>query len=288
MDPSYALCRVYDTFKEASPRFDVSWYSHSDKPTPATSHPRSFEGGRDRRREIGNSVFVDYDGVILANLDVLNLTMSWGGLLAQQTIGKLTYALIGGEGGWIDYLQWRRPECYGYVIVPRDGKLAESIVYDLLTIYYGQDNTGKIATNAESFADYVRGIQVDGVDLALSQEGGTQALLACVRCLKEGGTCVIQYTQPELLYLMALSFGQVTLFRPLADSRKLYCVGRGYHKSDIVDRLRSGQLPQLSEGFVQWLNSLPDPSYPINLARAKAIWAIPDSRGPPTGLTMTY
>jgi hypothetical protein len=283
MDPTYQLCRVYDSFTERAPSLDIPWYTHQLDSVIATETPKPLVGGVDRSSVIGRSVFLDYSGVILANIDVLNVTTYWGGMLAQQTLGPLTYCSIGGApGGWIDYIQWRRPEAYGYVIVPKEEELSPSLIFDRFTVHYGQDNTGRIDTNSESFASYVRGIEIPGVDLALCQVTGKAALTSSLLCLKKGGNCVISYTDPQLLYFMALSFAKVTLFRPLADSTKAYCVGIGY-----LDN-RPEYPTALSASFVSWFNSLQLPDYPINTYRAKAVWNIPDTSPPLTGIVMSY
>lgn len=299
MDPTFQLCHLYDSFQDSRrSQASISWYEEGHK---REGHKREATQGVNLEKWIGTGPFLDYSSVVLANLD-LSGTIGHGSYLARQVLGPLIYCNIGGTpGGWVDYIQWRAPEAYGFLIASREEDFSPKLDFDRFTIYYGEDNTGEITTNAISFANYVRGNSVLGVDVVVSQVPGRESLISTLLCLKKRGNCIITYSDPELLYVMSLAFDKVTLFRPLADSTHSYMIGKGLKDNwngtktypEIVRILQAESQLTPTPSFLSWLNSLSIPSLDrslddLLLYRAKAIWNIPDTTPPLTGMTFTY
>jgi len=255
------------------PTWDIIGVSSSERLTAEQPYPWDVTM---------DSPFVDYSGLVLANIDITNV-IGHASYLAKQMLGQISYCAIGVTGGqrrdqsetkasgwerrdqsetkasgWVDYIQWRRPEAYGFLISSRDFDYDDRLDFDRFTIYYGEDNTGNVSM---SFADYVRSIQPDGVDIALSQTPGSVALQVCLRCLKRGGNCVISYSQEDMP-LFSSSFAKSMLFRPLSEPNSLYMVGIGYQLGQ--SNMQQGSIPNVR------LNAL-------HLHKARSAWNIPDT-----------
>lgn len=254
------------------PTWDIIGASSSEQLTANQPYPWDV---------IIDSPFVDYSGLVLANIDITNV-IGHASYLAKQLMGQISYCSIGitpgGErrdqnettraSGWVDYIQWRRPEAYGFLISPREVDYDDRLDFDRFTIYYGEDNTGNVSM---SFADYVRSVQPDGVDIAMSQTSGPVALQVCLRCLKQGGNCVMSYSHKEMP-LFSSSFAKSMLFRPLSEPNSLYMVGIGYQLGQ--SEMQQGTVPNVR------LSAL-------DRYKARSAWNIPDTIHR-TNLTMSY
>jgi len=192
---------------------------------------------------IGNSIFIDRAGVKLANVDaVLNLTGHTGGFMAQQSLNEFTFVdLAGAPGAWTQYIQFRFPLSIGYGI-----SLKEAIPWrtdilnmDSFAINYGEDDTGNLYTNAESFAKYVKTSVNTGVDLVMADGGFSvkgeeerqefltsrlilSEMLTALESLRIGGSfiCKVYDTvtkiMADLIFLMSLCFENIWLFKPIS------------------------------------------------------------------------
>lgn len=217
---------------------------------------------------LGNSIFMDRAGVKLANIDaIFNLTQHSGGYLAMQSGGPFTFCdIAGAPGAWSEYVLWRKTESAGYGISLRDGIQWNKEKLDMkrLGITYGNDNTGDLYTdNAPWFVDWVKRSNVDGVDLCMA-DGGFNVdekeekqefltshlilaeILVGIGATKPGGSFVVKVydtvtsISADLLYLLALSFDLICLFKPISSrpansERYVVCLGR---RDNVVDPLR--------------------------------------------------
>lgn len=249
MDPTYNLARIHYSFANNNDyKLYIPWFSYTESET--VSKPNKL---RDIETEIQHRFeYQNHDFLLMANLDILNYTMSNGGYLAQQTGDIITYVFLKPRPGQIEYLQWRRPACYGYVLINNGDEL-------------NQDNITKHYGNNEQFTTYVRSIEIDGVDIALSNDNTVNALVTCCDCLKHGGTCIINYNNPQILFNMSRMFERILLFRPMCDVNKLFCVGMGYNQTKYKDHT-------MTNSFINWFNNLHNPQVKIDTYLAKAIW----------------
>ena len=280
MDPTAQLCRVRNTFNTTVPEIELPPYFslNTDRPSllldittasitdvpnlepiyiDKTLYTRLQnikngygvpEFGRARIitnpfEGIGKSIFMDRAGVKLANIDaVLNLTGQNGGLMSKQVMGEFRFCdLAGAPGAWTQYIQWRRPESYGYGISLR-GDIewnSELLDMDRFNITYGQDETGNLYTNANWFGDYVRSVESEGVDLVMADGGFSvdgqedrqeyltshlilSETLTALQCLKIGGSYVFKVYDTvtkftgDLLYVLACCFDQIWIFKPIS------------------------------------------------------------------------
>ncbi len=251
---------------------DPEIYSHLASINDMYGHP-NFPRARlqaNPYEKIGNSIFMDRAGVKMANLDaVFALTGHVGGYLAMQTVGRFTFCdLAGAPGAWSEYVQWRRPEAYGYGISLRDGIQwnPDKLDLDRMTISYGEDNTGDLySSNAEWFASYVKSIEVNGVDLVIGdggfnvdQQEEAQEFLTfrlilseCyvgIKTVRSGGNFVVKVydtvtsISADLLYLLAVAFDRIILFKPISSrpansERYVVCLGRRGNVTEVANIL---------------------------------------------------
>jgi hypothetical protein len=256
MDPTYKLARIQYSFTDTKQPLFIPWFSYTES-QPNITQPKQIEDEIQHLFDYANKDFL-----VMANIDIVNYTLSIGGYLAQQTNGLLTYAFIKPTIGQIEYLQWRRPACYGYVSLVN----GDDVDTDMGTnVYIDTSNVTKHYGDYEEFSNYVRTIEIDGVDLALSNDSSVSALIACCDCLKRGGTCIIAYSNPQMLFNMSLMFERILLFRPMCDVEKLYCIGMGYNENKYKNS-------RMTESFVKWFNNLHNPHERIDTYLAKAIW----------------
>jgi hypothetical protein len=149
------------------------------------------------------NVFLDVNGVVLANMDaIFKFTGHYGGLLKQrmektfekmgtgqpqpyvEPVGlfKEDEAFIfcdvgGGPGGFTDYIQFRVREnrIYGMTLKsPETDWKVRRLSTRYLNITYGQDGTGNLFTNGESYVDYVRSRQTTGAHLVAAHSDPLQ------------------------------------------------------------------------------------------------------------------
>lgn len=248
LEPIYVDLKMYQELQQIKDLYDNPNFAK------ARLEANPFE-------RIGKSIFMDRAGVKLANIDaIFDISGHIGGYIAKQTAGSFTFCdLAGGPGAWTQYLQYRRPEAYGYGITLRNTDQAlpwntANLDMDRFNITYGKDNTGDLYTNANWFAEYVKKTEPEGVDLVVADGGfGVEGSESCqeiltsrlilsealtgVKCLKVGGNfvCKVYDTVSEIsahvLFIMALCFENIWLFKPISSrpancEKYLICKGR--------------------------------------------------------------
>lgn len=244
---SLELIQLLNTSKDqfAHPRFEIS-----------RREANPFEN-------LGNSVFINRAAVKLANVDaIFNFTGLTGGFPTglvkvglDNTNGftyensDFTYAdLAGAPGGFIEYIQYRRPNSKGYAISlssENGGLKYKSSKLNLspqrLEIFMGDNGTGDLYTESVNFANYViKKHDPRGLDL-VTADGGfdigdtdydkeeqllarlvLSEILAAFKLLKTGGHMMIKLlgSNSEFMYqlimLVALSFDDIYIFKPIS------------------------------------------------------------------------
>src|SRR3990167_11304060 len=86
----------------------------------------SWEGAPlDKEMDVTNP-FLDYQGIVMANLDALyNLSSREGGALVYQTDGPYSYLFDGLSPGGAQYFLWRRPKGYAIWRVSAETNLSK-------------------------------------------------------------------------------------------------------------------------------------------------------------------
>lgn len=248
-DPRYCSVDRYLEVQQLKDRFDDT----NPRYLEARNMTNPFE-------EIRCSIFMNRAAIKLANIDAMyNLTLHYGGLLKMVVDGIFTFCdIAGGPGGFTQYLQFRRPDAMGYGITLKNELDWNPSKLDVtrMNFIYGDDGTGNLYTNWESFVRQVTTTEVLGVDLVTAdggfdldincdtpattvsiqpsskeryrrQEFLSSRLLLCqlliaLRTLKVGGTFVckvfdtVTSLSAQLLYLAARSFETISIFKPIS------------------------------------------------------------------------
>ena len=264
MDPTIDLCRipsrkviqlpivkhrqpVQDFVPEITTSNDIQEYVVDDDP------------------KIGFSIFAHRAAVILANIDALfNFTGHTGGFLRYATFGQFTFCDLGsGPGGFTEYIQFRRPDSFGYGITSKNHQDWDDfhIESSRFRKIYGQDNSGDLRTQWYDFSRTVRETEVEGVDIVVSNGNDMiPEILITLYTLTVGGTFVMKILNFEskltrqLLFLLSQVFESITIIKPMSAS-KYYFIGVGFKKSvDFIDLLMNAN----NENVVSILHSYPD------------------------------
>lgn len=222
---------------------------------------------------IGNSIFMSRAAVKLANIDaIFHLTTNWGGnLLPLRTDHPMYFCdLAGGPGAFSQYLLWRviNSVSYGITLKTENTSLVwnERLLSDIrFHAETGQDGTGNLYNpdNWDAFYETVNkatggahivvadgGFETKGVECA-RREFLTSRLITAecflgVKLLRSGGHLVCKlydtvtlYMQ-EMLYLMALAFEEISIFKPISSrpinaERYLVCKGKRDGTGKLID-----------------------------------------------------
>jgi cap1 methyltransferase len=240
----------------------------------------------------------DRAGLKLANIDaIFRITGANGGYWAKQTLGNFLFCdLAGAPGAWTQYIQYRRPEAIGFGIsLNRPGAIQWSPNRIDLARFNITDGSGDLYTEVEPFSTRVLRTIPSGVDLVVADGGfdveGSEEkqeiltsrlilaeVLTALKTLKVGGDFVCKLYETvtpillELLYIIAISFHSITLFKPMssrpANSEK-YLIAQGrldnllepisilesayrLYKDDnlIINLIRDSEIPP---EFTEWL-----------------------------------
>lgn len=236
---------------------------------------------------IGKSTFFDRAAVKLANIDsIFNLTSfeyidddtgerrelsaSFGGQLAPQLMDEFHYCdIAGAPGGWTEYIQYRRPGSIGIGISLTESDVVwneEIVNLDKFTINTGEDGTGDLYHNSDSFIQFALASRLDYYDLIMCdggfnvesneelQETLSTRLILCefyigASLVKDNRHFVCKifdtYTQfmADLMYLMSVLFENIYIFKPISSrpaNAERYFVGRNLkseRRSEIVNIL---------------------------------------------------
>lgn len=231
-------------------------------------------------RNLGSSIFTSPDAMVLANIDAIyNLSRHIGGLINLQTGSRYRFCLIGGApGAWIQYMHYRRPECWGYGMTPKsndwDPQLYDGTRFDP---YYGQDGTGQIETNYLYFINTLQQQEQHGVDLMLGAHKSAPfmlLLMIALSVLSMGGdfACIIDdivtIEEQQAMYLAALSFQEIVLVKTATQllsgsSRWLVC----RHK--VTDRYLTPVFDYVAHKYG---TSTTQPTLPIRAPQAFLEW----------------
>jgi alkylated DNA repair dioxygenase AlkB/23S rRNA U2552 (ribose-2'-O)-methylase RlmE/FtsJ len=208
------------------------------------------------------SIFSTRAALKLANIDAdFNICGNTVGFLHKRLEGNFTFCdVAGGPGSFTQYIHYRRSESMGFGITKKS-----HINWDLSKIeanrfipIYGEDGSGDLYTQWDSFMNTVRYQTKEGVDLVVAdggldeeefeddfrrrQETITSHLIASevylgIALTKHGGDFVVKTFDTvtkltaDLIYCCALAFDSISLFKPVTSrpfnaEQYLVCKGR--------------------------------------------------------------
>lgn len=225
---------------------------------------------------IGRSIFINRAAVKLANIDAVHTITNHTFTYDNQTNDSgLTFCdVAAGPGGFTQYLQFRFPNAKGYGMTLKHDKLNwNTRVLDMsrFSAFYGDDNSGNLYTNAESFVRFVLEQSPQGVDLVTGDGGfdledGTdktllhrqeflssrlllsQALIG-VGCVRAGGNFVVKVfdtvteISAQIIFVLAQCFESVLVFKPVSSrpanaERYVLCKNRKFDVGKYYGLLR--------------------------------------------------
>lgn len=253
MDPAAYICQIQDSFNADGDTVQLHTYVNSGHIEPKMnqeegSYPISFTRYEDvyQYPEIFDPIqshpkFQYKDSIILADIDsVFNLTDQYMGYIIKQNLDYFTFVSIGQE--YAEYLQYRRPNSFGFVKTSDKLDSSKSSSKDSLDV-----NRLSISYCDDGFIENVRRIEALGVDLvvstSLSSREFLQNLLIVLGSIKIGGHYICQLSSLddplmiELLYITSDLFEEISLFKPLADNAlndRHYLVCK-YSKTNNID-----------------------------------------------------
>jgi len=191
--------------------------------------------------KVGKSIFIDKKSITLAYLDILfDITKHINSFLAYQTLGNFVYISIEGlKGSWIQYIQYRRPQSFGYGFNYHKTNYKNEYL-DLTRLneleYNNNNNNNNINDKTNSFIKDVLSYQPDGVDMIVYQGDNNiiesrYSTLISFLTLKKGGDYIMKISNTydkkiaDMLYMISILFEKIILYKPILSS---YCNSETY------------------------------------------------------------
>jgi len=252
----------------------------------STVTPKTFDIARRATNpfeKIGKSRFNNRAAVKLANMDIVfNLTnhdeISYD--QPQSNIPIVYCDIAAGPGSFTEYIQWRKPISIGYGMTLK-GELDWNptiIDFKRFNCIYGDDNSGNLLTQYQSFISIVKKNNVDGVDLVTADGGfdvsgsemkyrqqetlSTKLIIAecliAVSVLRKGGNFIckvfdtVSKASRDLILLMSLVFEKIYIFKPMTSrpansERYLICKNK---RNDSLEVIRILKIALDTDGFI--------------------------------------
>ena len=268
MDPIRNLCIVRDSFqKEKHIVSSIPVYEHVEIKSPRSyrksmnnddNHQKDIEKINENKLalrvadpfvQIRHSILKYRSSFILANIDTLyNFSLQEDGYIKPQVINmNYKYAVLDGDVGSVQYLQYRMPASTGFTYCSQDTR--EKICYPNKQFL-------NIAETEEGVEDYILGLEPEGVDLVVTHKLDKKILLSAVRVCKLGATFIVRVDdfRDDLLYILTLYFKKCSLIKPFLDNlneKYAYFICEYYigNSLDIADILDVSDKTQISESF---------------------------------------
>lgn len=205
----------------------------------------------------------------LANIDaVFNLTQSSISFDRPTDPNPFSFCdIAGGPGGFIQYMQYRRPRSIGYAITLRGNKVTDwfepMLKMNQLKISYGVDRTGDLITNYQSFIQFVQtdrsgqGVTLVTADGSIDQpditkkEADNMDLILCelglgVTLAAVGGsfTCklfgTVSGVMADALYLLSIAFEKICMIKPISSrpgsyEKYLVCISKRPNADRVIE-----------------------------------------------------
>ena len=225
--------------------------------------------------KIGKSRFNNRAAVKLANMDIVfNLTnhdeISYD--QPQSNIPIIYCDIAAGPGSFTEYIQWRKPISIGYGMTLRGDLDWNPTIIDFkrFNCIYGDDNSGDLLTQYQSFITTVNSNNINGVDLVTADGGfdvsgsemryrqqetlSTKLIIAecliAVSVLRKGGNFIckvfdtVSKASRDLILLMSLVFERIYIFKPMTSrpansERYLICKNKRNESVEVIKILRT-------------------------------------------------
>lgn len=192
--------------------------------------------------DVSYQPFLSRDTITLANIDgVFNFSKHMSGYIMPQETKDFTFATLDdAPGHFTQYMLYRNPNSYGYGITRSNIPFDNSIDITHFNIM-----NGEIMKNYKKFVEYVKTVEVEGVDAVVGNyyyyhdrndcpnkdennqynirsEGYLVRLLTTLGIIAIGGSFVCKVsniTEPlmmDLLWITSKCFDKITLFKPIS------------------------------------------------------------------------
>jgi 23S rRNA methylase len=225
------------------------------------------------------SVFSSRKAIELANVDAIFLISGYfdANYKRQSTIDLANF-VIGGTGGFVEYIQyrWKYSVCYAMTKREHDWDF-NNLNLDRFSVLYGNDQTGRIDTNYNYIIKYrqsriVEEIFLVSAELDFEHELLYAALVATKLLITNGNfvVCMPSFKTKlahDVLFILAQCFDNVSLFKPVSSdpfSEEVYVICRRLREQGVIT-LCSGILldaakanaksiiSELPEDYKSWL-----------------------------------
>lgn len=273
-NPLEEICRITDSFTRKkrepigtpqafslpyqAPTYNQTLSPSPEIPSPLYSHPQYPEARClvSPFLKVPTSIFIDREGINLAILDfIFTITNYTPSILAYQALGNFTFlSLHDPTGSWIQYIQFRRPQAYGYVI----GSGPE-------TKYLDETRYSRMAE--EDFQE-IRNYETKGLDFVSAQgHNPLRETYQALYLLRIGGSYILRLNtiNQGLLYLLSMLFDEVWLYETPLKSR--FFIGKGFRGNvgnykQLIGELKPGKEENdlntidLPQPFKDWIEKI--------------------------------
>ena len=162
--------------------------------------------------QMSHSILKYRSSFILADIDTLyNFSLQEDGYLKPQVINmNYKYAVLDGDIGSVQYLQYRLPASTGFT----------HCLDPQTNLCFLNKQFLNIAESQNSLPDYILGLEPEGVDLVVSHKLDRETVSSALKVSKLGATFIVRTENiPEaLLYTLSLYFKKCSLLKPFLEN----------------------------------------------------------------------
>ena len=251
MDPSLSLLKYQNSFTQGlsnklSPlityqssstiHFTPSFITHKLKPV-TSNNPVSDQSDIINKEDnvfndIGNSIFIHHDAIVLANIDsVANLLkLNFGFALKSTPDPGFTYVIIDGSpGGFVEYIQYRRPNSKGYGI--NNNSSDWDFNHINIESFIPLNNMNDLFTNWKSYISDILDDNITGVNLILAnypplyKDDSVPLIIQTIiglQCSSQDfllrSIDTTSLISQQILYLLSKCFKSLSIIKPISTS----------------------------------------------------------------------
>ena len=311
MDPSEYLCKYKNSFepkleyKFKSYTYDPNHTYHEitkhDKTTKhniTTNHDKTKQN--DLFKNVSTQPFSTRNAIILANIDmVFNFSKHTDGYIQKQNNKKYIFAALNDDTGLTQYIMYRNPNSQGYGVYDTlcSCGCLPKVINTCTCKNPNKDGLGKlvnltkiITATMDTITCQIKNFNPMKVDLVVNGDSSKfkDSLLVALKTLNNEGVFITPITNDDIniLYMASLTFGKITLFKPISSGpNSFYVICQDIHINNIdyINDLQNNKNINVPTNFINWFKSFPTNNYPttnnttddINIYKCKAIWNLP-------------
>jgi hypothetical protein len=284
MDPSKQLCLIENSFNNSNIKVDNKYtYTSKDRfpgsPRTKLNNLRSDIPQPLRLKIVDkvsnkllnfSSIF-SHPAIVLANIDaVFHFTGDNTSYLNPQDTKEFNYSILSDDSNTInsiEYLQYRLPISYGFISSPPSSDLINK---KLITV-----------KPKEKLVFETLNTVPEGLDLVIDY---TEDIKTCLKLCKPGGFVIGRFPDYDInlgyLFILALSFEKISLFKPLSeDINYSYVIAENYTGSWLED-VSNVEIPYdfvlFVENYIKMVRKEDDNNdrHKYDTYKCKAIWNI--------------